>query len=115
MNFSNCESEAFVICPKCHGSGLDKIKSVELLHLCKKCNGSGDIDWVSATMNSRYSQPHPSKQYDVALRNIQMLQNEIVQQGVLVGVRVNVNIEIDHYPERLNYEMRSRMLLNGGY
>jgi len=115
MDLSDREKEGFVICPKCHGDDYTRGRCIYLLDICMKCGGQGYVDFVAAAMTNRYRTPDRSKQLDYAMKNIEILRMEIVQQGALVGANVRTNIDIETR-DQFTYSMRPELsLYRGGY
>jgi hypothetical protein len=89
--------EAWNECPQCRGSKIirSRLSSV-LTDICPTCGGRGGRDWVSHSMDRREAIDQKLLQ-NVVYENIQILAQMIREQGMRVGMTLNVRIEpVEH-------------------
>ena len=79
--------------------------------ICPQCNGKGHTDWITNAMGGKYNYQEPDHQllYNMVIRNIQELTTEIKQQGMQLGVVIDVNIEMRNERDFMNdYMIQAR-------
>ena len=89
--------EAWNECPQCRGRKIIRDKSSSVLtDVCPTCGGYGGRDWVSNAMDHKEGIDQKLLQ-NVIYENIQILSQMIREQGMRVGMTLNVRIEpVEH-------------------
>ena len=91
-------------CMECHGRKVVKA-SIELERLCPRCDGKGHVDWITNIMGkSSVHHAHAEYQdaYNVTMKNIHRLINEIKLQGSKLDIIVNIDVKMQnrHYQSK---------------
>lgn len=90
-------------CRQCRGSKMID-SSIPIGRICPQCNGKGYTDWITNAMGDRYRHEEPDHQilYNMVMRNIQQLTTEIKQQGMQLGIVIDINIEMRNERDFMN-------------
>ena len=82
-------------CRQCSGSKMINYP-IPIGRICPQCNGKGHTDWINNAMGNRpnYEPPDHQLLYDMVMRNVQFLITEIKQQGMQLGMIIDINIEM---------------------
>jgi hypothetical protein len=81
--------------------------------VCPQCSGKGYTDWVTHAMDRRSSEPPDHRLlYNITLRNIDILKNEILEQGRQIGMHIDIRLDMknEHQFER-EYMLRPSPML----
>ncbi len=81
-------------CKQCLGNKVIPALPVTQM-VCPDCSGEGQIDWVTTAMSRK--QPAQRLVYNIAMKNIQMLVEEIKRQASMFDKDVLVKLEFKAY------------------
>lgn len=82
------------ICKECEGRKI--IKGYPIIdRICPVCHGRGRKDWITYAMGGKnpYEPPEHQFLYNLVMRNIQILVNEIHVQALELGISADVKVE----------------------
>lgn len=86
--------EADEVCRCCRGEKVIEGPAA-VGRICPQCSGKGYTDWVSHAMDRRLREP-PDHQllYNITMKNIDILKNEILEQGRQIGMHVDIRLDM---------------------
>lgn len=90
-------------CIECRGSRMIQAP-VSVGRICPRCNGKGSTDWIANAMGNRlkYEEPDHQLLYNLVMRNVDYLTTEIRQQGMQLGIMIDVKIEMRRESDFMN-------------
>ncbi len=96
-NFEDMTPNGNYTCRVCNGHKVVQEFMEELKCVCDHCHGQGTVDWVTHVMNKKTpfkdSDDVRQLRYNIAMRNITCLMQEIKRQGHAIDIDVDVTIE----------------------
>lgn len=78
-------------CNCCTGSGYIT-KKLEVMGVCPLCKGQGKRDWVSHIMKRWDGPVSKDLQFQISMKNIELLREQIIHEGRLMGLSLTVKV-----------------------
>ncbi|RLF56140.1 MAG: hypothetical protein DRN27_09880 [Thermoplasmata archaeon] len=98
-------------CRKCGGYGAIPQAIEGIKKICTKCNGEGNVDWVSNVVGTPPSySPEHNLVYRMTMNNIDILVHEIRNQGMNLGIIVDVKIEFQISNFKMNTTLKDKII-----